>query len=116
AVSAVSRSGPLLANTAVTNVPGSPVPQYFHGAKIVKSTGCVPLSDGLGLFHCVTSFCSEFTFMFTACRQLLPDVDTYRLCIERSLDDLRTAATGPAPATKRSKPRTARPAAARDDS
>ncbi|MGE3326930.1 MAG: wax ester/triacylglycerol synthase family O-acyltransferase, partial [Acidimicrobiia bacterium] len=46
AVSAVSRSGPLLANTAVTNVPGSPVPQYFHGAKIVKSTGCVPVSDG----------------------------------------------------------------------
>jgi WS/DGAT/MGAT family acyltransferase len=73
-------------NTVVTNVPGSPVPLYFLGSRLVRSTGCVPLSDGLGLFHSVSSYAGTFIFMFTADRDLMPDPEVYRSYLERSID------------------------------
>lgn len=85
-------TSPVLANTIVTNVPGSPVPLYFLGSKIVRSTGAVPLMDGIGLFHCVSSFCGEFVFMFTACPNLLPDVDFYRDCLQNAVFEIVKAA------------------------
>ncbi len=87
-----SPANPVLANTIVTNVPGSPVPLYFLGAKIVRSTGAVPLMDGVGLFHCVSSFCGEFVFMFTACPELLPDIEFYRACLQNAILELVKAA------------------------
>ena len=69
---------PVSANTVVTNVPGSQVPLDFLGCKLVRTTGCVPLVDNVGLFHCVSSFCGDFSFMFTADRDLMPDPETYR--------------------------------------
>lgn len=85
-------SNPVIANTIVTNVPGSPVPLYFLGAKLVRSTGCLPLTNGIGLFHCVSSYCGEFVFMFTACRELLPDPDFYRDCLRSALVEILKAA------------------------
>jgi diacylglycerol O-acyltransferase len=87
--------GPVLANTIVTNVPGSAVPLYFLGAKMVRSTGCVPLVDGVGLFHCVSSYCGTFTFMVTACRDLLPDPEPYIACLRQSIDEHLRGAGGP---------------------
>jgi WS/DGAT/MGAT family acyltransferase len=84
---ALGGRGQVPANTIVTNVPGSPVPLYFLGCELVCSTGCVPLMDGVGLFHCVTSFCGSFSFMFTADRDLMPDPEPYRAHLQRSLDD-----------------------------
>ena len=84
---AIGGRGPVPANTVVTNVPGSPVPLYFLGCELVRSTGCVPLMDGIGLFHCVTSFCGTFAFMFTADRDLMPDPEPYRAHLERSIAD-----------------------------
>ncbi|MET0907940.1 MAG: wax ester/triacylglycerol synthase family O-acyltransferase [Ilumatobacteraceae bacterium] len=83
---------PVAANTVVTNVPGSPVPLYFLGCELVRSTGCVPLVDGVGLFHCVTSFCGVFTFMFTADRDLMPDPEVYRGHLEASIAEHLAAA------------------------
>jgi diacylglycerol O-acyltransferase / wax synthase len=79
---------PVMANTIVTNVPGSPVPLYFLGSKLVRSTGCVPLADGIGLFHCVSSYCDEFVFMFTACRDAMPDFEFYKECLDAALEDI----------------------------
>lgn len=83
---------PLPANTVVTNVPGSPVPLYLLGCELVRSTGCVPLVDGVGLFHCVTSYRGVFTFMFTADRDMMPDPEVYRAHIEASIADHLDAA------------------------
>jgi hypothetical protein len=78
--------GPVAANTVVTNVPGSQVPLYFLGCQLVRSTGCVPLMDGVGLFHCVSSFCGSFAFMFTADRAVMPDPEPYKEHLQRSID------------------------------
>jgi WS/DGAT/MGAT family acyltransferase len=78
--------GPVAANTVVTNVPGSQVPLYFLGCRMDHSTGCVPLMDGLGLFHCVSSLCGVFTFMFTADRDVMPDPEPYKEHLHRSID------------------------------
>ena len=61
------------------------MPLYFLGCELVRSTGCVPLVDGIGLFHCVTSFGGVFTFMFTADRDLMPDPEVYRGHLEASI-------------------------------
>jgi diacylglycerol O-acyltransferase / wax synthase len=83
---------PVMANTVVTNVPGSPVPLYLLGCRMSLSTGCVPLMDGIGLFHCVTSFCGTFGFMFTADRDMMPDARPYLAHLERSIADHIAAA------------------------
>ncbi len=84
-MSILSGRTPPPANTVVTNVPGSQVPLYFLGCELVRSTGCVPLMDGLGLIHCVSSFCGSFMFMFTADRDLMPDPEPYREHLARSI-------------------------------
>ena len=91
-VAALGARGPVQTNTIVTNVPGSPVPLYFLGCELVRSTGCVPLIDGIGLFHCVTSFAGAFAFMFTADRDLMPDPERYRDHLDASIAEHLAAA------------------------
>ncbi len=80
-------------NTVVTNVPGPQVPLYMAGARMVASYGLGPVLDSLGLFHAVTSYCGEIAVTFTACREMLPDPDFYRECLEVSFNELRETAT-----------------------
>lgn len=82
-------SAPVVANTIVTNVPGVREPMYFLGAEWVMATGCVPLTDGIGLFHCVSSYVDRFAFMYTACRDLLPDADFYSDCLREAIATYR---------------------------
>jgi len=77
AMSALGSRAPVLVNTIVTNVPGPSAPLYFLGAKLVHFTGGGPLLDGIGLFHCVSSYGNIFTFMVTADREMLPDPTVY---------------------------------------
>jgi diacylglycerol O-acyltransferase len=76
---------PVAANTIVTNVPGSQEPLYFLGCKLVRFTACLPLADGIGLFHCVGSLADDFMFLFTADRDMLPDPGPYRDHLTRSI-------------------------------
>jgi len=91
-MSSFSDRAPVMANTIVTNVPGSPVPLYFLGSKAVRVTGCVPLTDGIGLFHCVSSYCGEFAFMVTADRDMLPDPAPYMRCLQDAIEQQARAA------------------------
>jgi diacylglycerol O-acyltransferase len=79
-------------NCVVTNVPGPPIPLYNTGAKMVANFGTGPVSDGLGLFHVISSYCGQFVISATSCREMMPDPDFYRQCLQESFDELLAAA------------------------
>jgi WS/DGAT/MGAT family acyltransferase len=81
-------------NTVVTNVPGPQVPLYMGGAKLVKSLGAGPCTDGLGLFHPVTSYNGEIAISFQACRELMPDPDFYEQCLRDTFEEMRDQVLG----------------------
>jgi diacylglycerol O-acyltransferase / wax synthase len=77
AMAALPISGPVMAHTAVTNVPGSREPIYLAGARGEWFTGCAPLWDGLTLMHSVGSYRDDFSFQITASRDAMPDLQEY---------------------------------------
>jgi WS/DGAT/MGAT family acyltransferase len=82
-----------VANTLITNVPGSPSPLYLRGAKAVRQAGGGPLVDGMGLINLVGSYCDSFTLGFNACRDMMPDHDFYTECLRESAAVLLSAAS-----------------------
>lgn len=79
-------------NCVVTNVPGPPIPLYSTGAKMVSNFGTGPVTDGLGLFHVISSYCGEFVVSATSCRVMMPDPDFYRQCLLDSFNELLAGA------------------------
>jgi diacylglycerol O-acyltransferase len=81
-------------NCVITNVPGPQVPLYSNGAKMLSNFGTGPVMDGMGLFHVIGSYCGEFSISATACRQMMPDPDVYRQCLQDSFESLKLALLG----------------------
>jgi diacylglycerol O-acyltransferase / wax synthase len=71
--------------------------------------GMGPLVDMMGLFHGVISCAGKLTINFTSCREMMPDPDFYRQCLQEAYDELEAAAGTPpvprrrTPAKKRRK-------------
>jgi WS/DGAT/MGAT family acyltransferase len=110
---AARTAGRMPFNTTITNVPGSPVPLYFCGARMERMYGLGPVLHGAGLFHVVGSYEGDIVVSFTGCRELIPDPGFYTECIVGAIDALRdstTAAPAATPITRRRRS-TARPAA-----
>lgn len=82
----------LLFNTSVTNVPASPVPLYFNGARMVATYGLGPVFDGMGLLHLVTSYAGAVSITVTSDRKMMPDPGFYARCIEESYEELVASA------------------------
>lgn len=98
-------------NTVVTNVPGSRVPLYFCGAKMVGMYGTAPVFDGMGIINPIYSYGDTIAISFTADRDCLPDPENYAAALRASFAALKNAAENPRPAAR---PRTKRkPAATR---
>jgi len=77
-------------------VPNTSVPLYFLGSELVYTLGGVPLTDGTGIFHCVSSYNGTFYFGFTVNRDIMPDPEDYNHHIEQSIaDHLAAAASSP---------------------
>ena len=79
-------------NCVITNVPGPPIPLYNTGAKLVGNYGTGPVQDGVGLFHVISSYCGDFVVSATSCRQMMPDPEFYRQCLQDSFDEMLTGA------------------------
>jgi hypothetical protein len=94
---------PVVTNTLVTNVPGPREALYLCGAKLVRTTGCLPLYDGMGLGHCVSSYGDELYFIITADRDMLPDSEFYIDCLHAAYTELDEAVPKPRPAAKATK-------------
>lgn len=93
------------ANCTVTNVPGPQQPLYFNGARLLKSTGCAPIIDGMALILTAISYNGEIVLSVTGCREITPDPEFFIACARRAFQNLKKAA---AAETRASKPRTAK--------
>ncbi|OWP49738.1 wax ester/triacylglycerol synthase family O-acyltransferase [Pseudomonas nitroreducens] len=79
-----------LQNTLITNVPGptnGAEKKYFAGAEILATYPMVPVFDGMGLSHGITSLYGQIIVGVLADRQMLPDMDVYMECIQASLEE-----------------------------
>jgi diacylglycerol O-acyltransferase len=63
---------PPLANLAISNVPGPPVPLYLAGARVAQYFPVSIVTHGLGLNITVQSYAGMLEFGLTACREALP--------------------------------------------
>ncbi len=84
--------GSLPMNTTISNVPGSRVPLYMGGAKLVKTAAFAPVSNGMGLVHAILSHEDGLSISIAACREMLPDPAFYADCINTSFRELQVAA------------------------
>ena len=62
-------------NLFVSNIPGPPVPLYFHGAKLLGYYPLSAIADGQGLNMTVISCNGNLNFGLVACRDLVPDLN-----------------------------------------
>jgi diacylglycerol O-acyltransferase / wax synthase len=92
AASALPFSGPTIANTTVTNVPGPTEPLFFSGARLVRVAGLGPLVAGLNLIHVVASYNGTLSISATADRDSLPDPARYAECMEQAFQELLAVA------------------------
>jgi diacylglycerol O-acyltransferase len=82
-------------NCVVTNVPGSRVPLYFCGARMVAMYGTAPVFDSMGLINTVYSYGDTIAVSFTADRDMMPDPDSYADALRASFAALKAAAIKP---------------------
>ena len=95
-------------NCIVTNVPGPPVPMYFAGAELKRSFGMGLPTDGLGVFHTVTSYNGDIMLTIVADRAMIPDPAEYIAFAKKSFDELLAAAQNPA-SSGNAKPKSVKP-------
>jgi diacylglycerol O-acyltransferase len=79
-------------NCVVTNVPGSRVPLYFAGARMVAMYGTGPVFDGMGLINTIYSYGPTIAISFTADRDAMPDPQAYADALRQSFQALKAAA------------------------
>ena len=96
-------------NCVVTNVPGSRVPLYFAGARMVAMYGTAPIFDSMGLICPVYSYGGTIAVSFTADRDMMPDPEVFAAALRGAFEALRDAVQ-PAPALAVEKKKKKRPA------
>ncbi len=94
-ISAVARRH-LLFNLPITNVPGSPVPLYLAGARVVDAFGLGPVLDGTGLLAIIGSYCGSVSITVTGDRVMLDDPALFGDCLDEAMACL-LASTSPGP-------------------
>ena len=79
---------PPLANLAISNVPGPPLPLYLAGAKVLHYFPVSIVTHGLGLNITVNSYAGALEFGLVACKDMAPRLDTLAKGLGRGLDAL----------------------------
>jgi diacylglycerol O-acyltransferase len=94
----------------VTNVPGPQSPLYAAGAVMEQTYPVPPLLPGHALAIGVTSYDGGVFYGVTADRDLVPDADTFGLCLSEALDELLDTSGDARPLARQRRPRTRTPA------
>jgi len=79
-------------NVTISNVPGPNVPVYLCGAKLLAHYPVSVVTDGQGLNMTVVGYLGKLHFGLTACRELIPDIDTLASYLVDELELLVKAA------------------------
>ncbi len=80
-----------LCNLFISNVPGPQQALYMNGAKLLHTFGMAPLADGMGLFIATPSYNGEMSFNIISDREMLPDIEFFRACLEQAFEELLEA-------------------------
>jgi diacylglycerol O-acyltransferase / wax synthase len=83
---------PIGINFVATNVPGSPVPLYLAGHRMVDYVGLLPLGANLGFGVPIISYNQSLYFTMMADPNLMPDPDRMKALVEQVFEDLKRAA------------------------
>jgi len=87
----LSKHLPVNVSTVISNVAGPPFPLYCAGARMVDYYGLGVLTPGLGIFHLVFSYSGKLTLSVLADRNIMPDPEMYRGCLEASYEEMYSA-------------------------
>lgn len=101
----LSKYVPANISTVVSNVPGPTKPLYSAGAQMVRYHSLGLLTPGCGSFHLVFSSHGRITITFLADRDIVPDPEFYRQCLERSFNELLSAVPQSTHATRKARTR-----------
>ncbi len=120
ALSAYGKSGmasrlPMVANLAISNVPGPPVPLYLAGAKFLSFHPLSIVIHGLALNITIQTYAGHVDFGIVAGKKALPHAQDLARAIEQAFAEaqgLLGASAAPAPAAKPAKTRKAAVASA----
>ena len=90
---------------SVTNVPGPQSPLYAAGAVMEQTYPVPPLLPGHALAIGVTSYDGSVFYGVTADRDLVPDAETFAVCLGEALDELLDTAGDGRPKVPRGRAR-----------
>jgi hypothetical protein len=79
---------PALANLAISNVPGPPIPLYLAGARLRHYYPVSIVTHGLGLNITVQSYAGHLEFGLTACSDIVAKPEILARAMQRSLAEL----------------------------
>jgi diacylglycerol O-acyltransferase / wax synthase len=80
---------PSVANVAISNVPGPPVPLYLAGARMLTNYPCSIVTHGMGLNITVQSYDQSLDFGLMADAKAMPDVRKLGDAVMRAFEALR---------------------------
>jgi diacylglycerol O-acyltransferase / wax synthase len=80
---------PPVANVAISNVPGPPVPLYLAGAKMLTNYPCSIITHGMALNITVQSYDQSLDFGMMADAQAMPDVRALADAVAEAMEQLR---------------------------
>ena len=72
-------------NCGIAAMEGPKVPLYLLRTKRHGFTSISPLYSGCGLMFCATSYCDQIGLTFTSDRDLMPDPQMMRNCIDETI-------------------------------
>jgi WS/DGAT/MGAT family acyltransferase len=80
---------PSVANVAISNVPGPPVPLYLAGARMLTNYPCSIVTHGMGLNVTVQSYDQSLDFGLMADAKAMPDVRNLADAVTDAFETLR---------------------------
>ena len=80
---------PQVANVAISNVPGPPMPLYLAGARMMTNYPTSIVVHGMAFNITVQSYAGSLDFGMMADAKAMPDVKAFAQAIEIAFDDLR---------------------------